>query len=59
MASDEVEAYLRQKLVDNPANVSVKIRPDAGIPFEAYVEAVNVCSKVGITDAALVTAGEP
>ncbi len=58
MASDEVEAYLRQKLADNPASLAVKIRPDAGIPFPAYVEAMNICSKVGVTDASLVTDGE-
>jgi biopolymer transport protein ExbD len=58
MAADEVEAYLRQKVADNPASLAVKIRPDKGIPFEAYASAVNICAKVGITDAALVTAGE-
>lgn len=59
MATDEVEAYLRQKLADNPAALSVKIRPDADIPFSSYLDAMNVCAKVGITDASVVTAGEP
>lgn len=58
MAADQVEAFLRQKQADNPAGMSVKIRPDMGIPFEKYVEVVNICAKVGITDASLVTAGE-
>ena len=59
MAADEVEAFLRQKQADNPAALAVKIRPDMSAPLPSYVEAVNICSKVGITDAALVTAGEP
>lgn len=59
MAIDEVEAFLRQKLANSPGNVSVKIRPDMGGPLTSYVDAMNACAKVGITDASLVTEGEP
>jgi biopolymer transport protein ExbD len=55
MPGDEVEAYLRQKLVNNPASLAVKIRPDMRAPLPSYVTAVDICTKVGIRDAALVT----
>lgn len=58
MAIDEVEAFLRQKLADNPVDLAVKIRPDMNGPLTSYVDAMNVCAKVGITDASLVTEGE-
>jgi biopolymer transport protein ExbD len=55
MAVDDMEAFLRQKLTNNPASLAVKIRPDTRGSLQPYVTAVNICKKVGIRNASLVT----
>lgn len=59
VSAAELEASLQQVRNENAGNVAVTIRADTKSPFHLYVEVVNVCSKVGITNASLVTAGEP
>lgn len=58
MARDEVEAFLRQKVADNPASLAVKIRPDINGGAQPIVSAFNICAKAGVRDAAIVTQGE-
>ncbi|HTN74122.1 MAG TPA: biopolymer transporter ExbD [Pirellulaceae bacterium] len=58
MAIDDVEAYLRQKVTDNPANLSVKINADGRVSFQPVVAAMNVCNKAGVRDYSVVTQGE-
>lgn len=58
MAADDLEAYLRTKHANNPANLAVKIRPDMAGTLQPYVSALNVCTKVGIKNASLATQGE-
>ena len=57
MALDDVEAYLRQKVTDNPANLSVKINADGRVSFQPVVAAMNVCNKAGVRDYSVVTQG--
>src|SRR5690242_1016932 len=45
MATDEVEAYLRQKIADNPSALAVKIRPDIHGGAQPIISAFNVCAK--------------
>jgi biopolymer transport protein ExbD len=58
MATDEVEAYLRQKIADNPSSLAVKIRPDIHGGAQPIISAFNVCAKAGVKDASIVTGGE-
>jgi hypothetical protein len=58
MAGDEVEAFLRQKVADNPSSLAVKIRPDIHGGAQPIISAFNICAKAGVRDAAIVTQGE-
>lgn len=57
MAADEVEAFLRQKVADNPASLSVKVRPDGQGIVQPTVTAFDICAKAGVKDVSIVTEG--
>lgn len=58
MAADELEAVLRQAVVDNPTSQTVVIRADKRVPLDAVVTVMNLCKKVGVRDYPLTTDGE-
>lgn len=55
MAADELEAVLRQAVVDNPTSQTVIIRADKRVPLEPVVAVMNLCKKVGVRDYPLTT----
>lgn len=55
MALDELEAFLQQKQANNPASLAIKIRPDVNVSMQPYVSTMNLCTKLGIRNVALVT----
>jgi biopolymer transport protein ExbD len=57
MAADEVEAFLRQKVADNPASLSVKVRPDGQGIVQPTVTAFDICARAGVKDVSIVTEG--
>jgi biopolymer transport protein ExbD len=59
MALDDLEAFLRQKHVNNPGSLSVKIRPDVRGTLQPSISALNACAKVGIRDVSFATDGNP
>ena len=58
MALDDLEAFLRQKQVNNPGSLAVKIRPDVRGTVQPSISALNVCAKVGIRDVSFATDGK-
>ena len=46
----ELEDILRQAVINNPANQSVRIHADKRVEYQAVVTAVNLCKRVGIRD---------
>lgn len=58
MQIDEVEAVLRQAVVNNPGNQTVIIRADKRVRFDAVVAVMNACNKVGARDYRVTTAGD-
>ncbi len=59
MTSSELEAFLQQQMAAEAGAIAVKIRPAAQAPLPSYVDAINICAKVGITDTSLVTGAAP
>ncbi|MGE3776784.1 MAG: ExbD/TolR family protein [Pirellulaceae bacterium] len=47
---EQLEGILRQAQANNPANQFVRIHADWRVPFNAVVQAINLCKKVGIRD---------
>ncbi|MBX3423705.1 MAG: biopolymer transporter ExbD [Pirellulaceae bacterium] len=48
LALDQFESFLRQQVADNPYGRSVIIRADRRVPFQAPVDVMNVCLKLGV-----------
>lgn len=50
VTADELDNYLQQAAVNNPANQTVIIRADKRVPFDHVVTVMNACNKAKLFD---------
>jgi biopolymer transport protein ExbD len=58
LALDSLERLLQQRSIDNPLNQSVIIRADRRVEFQAPIDVMDVCLKLGIPYSASVAEEE-
>lgn len=54
----ELDRYLQQAAVNNPANQTVIIRADKRVPFDYVVTVMNACNKARLFDYKVTSANE-
>ncbi|QDU29131.1 Biopolymer transport protein ExbD [Anatilimnocola aggregata] len=54
----ELDTYLQQAAVNNPANQTVIIRADKRVPFDHVVTVMNACNKAKLFDYKITSANE-
>jgi biopolymer transport protein ExbD len=58
MNLDDLEAFIKQKQVDRPGSLSVKIRPDGASAVQPSISVLNLCQKLGVRDVSFAAQGE-